>query len=321
MRRAIHRALWALLGLIVVHGSASAALAFDAGRLPFSLEVDGAPVPYRRLAHTALPGTTKTLRVAGAPLAVVTASAGVLARAGTDSWRWTAPETPGLVHLGVRVPGHETRASLPVFVLVPRDRIEGGRLGDYRIGQYPTERFRGLAAYDPPHGFIEVTEANRDTAVSPHFDLAQFLCKQQGGFPQYLALQPGLIQGLERVLERVNAHGIDASTLFVMSGYRTPHYNRAIGNGTFSRHIFGDAADIFVDESPRDGRMDDLDGNGHSDVGDAELLSRIVAEVAGSRDAHGDADWRGGIGIYRPASHRGAFVHFDLRGYLARWTQ
>ena len=48
-----------------------------------------------------------------------------------------------------------------------------------------------------------------------------------------------------------------------MSGYRTPFYNRSIGNQTrFSRHVYGDAADIYADDDG-DGKMDDLDGDGH----------------------------------------------------------
>ena len=45
------------------------------------------------------------------------------------------------------------------------------------------------------------------------------------------------------------AAGIDASTFRILSGYRTPFYNRSIGNEThYSRHVYGDAADIYVDE-------------------------------------------------------------------------
>ena len=33
----------------------------------------------------------------------------------------------------------------------------------------------------------------------------------------------------------------------------------------------------------------------------------------------GDNRFDGGLGVYGPASHRGPFVHIDLRGYRARW--
>jgi len=40
-------------------------------------------------------------------------------------------------------------------------------------------------------------------------------------------------------------------------------YNRAMGNVPYSRHLRGESADIFADEHPEDGIMDDLkrDGN------------------------------------------------------------
>lgn len=55
---------------------------------------------------------------------------------------------------------------------------------------------------------------------------------------------------LEFILEKVNAQGYRWETFCVMSGYRTPYYNKAIGNVRYSRHLWGDAADIFIDENP-----------------------------------------------------------------------
>jgi hypothetical protein len=65
-----------------------------------------------------------------------------------------------------------------------------------------------------------------------------------------------------------------------MSGYRTPTYNQVIHNVRNSRHIYGDAADIFVDEDGN-GRMDDLDGDGRVDLGDVDVLRRIVEKMTG----------------------------------------
>ena len=60
-----------------------------------------------------------------------------------------------------------------------------------------------------------------------------------------------------------------------MSGYRTPHYNKAIGNGQFSRHVWGGAADVFVDEDGN-GVMDDLNRDGNVTRADSAWLSRFV---------------------------------------------
>ena len=122
-------------------------------------------------------------------------------------------------------------------------------------------------------------------------------------------LRSTLLVALERVLEQINTRGFRADTLHVMSGFRTPFYNRAIGNVPYSRHIYGDAADIFVDVDPADGVMDDLDGNGTVDLRDASLLADIVESLA----------LPGGLASYEATAAHGPFVHLDLRGYRARW--
>ena len=101
----------------------------------------------------------------------------------------------------------------------------------------------------------------------------------------------------------------------VMSGYRTPFYNRAIGNVQYSRHVYGDAADIFVDASPRDELMDDLNRDGTVDLRDAKVLHEIVEGLDGG-DAGGLV---GGLAAYDATTAHGPFVHMDLRGYRARW--
>ena len=45
-----------------------------------------------------------------------------------------------------------------------------------------------------------------------------------------------------------------------MSGYRPPF--SAIGNVQYSRHVWGGAADFYIDQSPKDGVMDDLNKDG-----------------------------------------------------------
>ena len=72
-----------------------------------------------------------------------------------------------------------------------------------------------------------------------------------------------------------------------MSGYRTPAYHRAIGDTTtFSRHLWGAAADVFID-ADGDGKMDDLDGNGVIDQRDAALLFAL----ADAMDREPVEDW------------------------------
>ena len=199
-----------------------------------------------------------------------------------------------------------------VFVQVPRSAMDGASLNGYRIGGY-----RVTATRPHPRGFIEARPEDEDILVSPHFTLGQFLCKQPGS-PRYAVLSVPLVVKLEVLLARVVAAGHDVGTLHVMSGYRTPWYNRQIGNTTsLSHHLYGEAADVFVD-ADGDGQMDDLNGDGVRDVRDARMLARMVEEVEGARRA-GLRVLDGGLKAYRRNQVRGPFVHVDVRGRAARW--
>ncbi|MBU2487897.1 MAG: hypothetical protein KKA60_00750, partial [Proteobacteria bacterium] len=171
--------------------------------------------------------------------------------------------------------------------------------------------------HDPPRGFVEVNEAVLNAAVSPHFTLGNFLCKaNQCSTSRYMVLRERLLLKLERVLEEMNARGHRASTFQIMSGYRTPEYNSGLGNARYSRHQYGGAADIYVDENPADGVMDDLNGDGVSDLGDAAVLYGIVDSLDGE---DGNGDLVGGLARYPENEFHGPFVHVDVRGHRARW--
>jgi hypothetical protein len=68
--------------------------------------------------------------------------------------------------------------------------IKNGSLNHYRIGDPPPGNEKYPVLYAQPRFYIEVTPYNIDTQVSPHFTLAQFVCKQKAAFPKYLVLQP-----------------------------------------------------------------------------------------------------------------------------------
>jgi hypothetical protein len=276
--------------------------------------------PDRVRTLTVLPNETVTLEVvARAPGSAYVArpAAGRLVPLGTGGgrWEWTAPPAPGLYPIQVIAPDGSDSVTLQAFVVVPYDQLQGELLNGYRIGRYPEKPLRGLGGYGPPAGFVEVTRENEDVLVSPHFRLKQFLCKQPAGSRKYLVLNERLLLALEYVLERVNEAGYRASTFHVMSGYRTPAYNRSLGNVRYSQHQWGAAADIFLDQNG-DGVMDDLNGDGRSDMRDAEVLYRLIDAAAARPEAQGLI---GGIGKYRSTAAHGPFVHVDVRDRRARW--
>jgi hypothetical protein len=245
----------------------------------------------------------------------LTAQQGSVQDAGPRTWQWTAPDTPGLYPIDVTDTVSGESIQLNVFVLTPYDHGER-QLNGYQIGHYRRKPLRDNPIYERPSGFVRLTAANSDVRVAPHFTLGQFACKQTDDFPQYLLVREQLLLKLEATLQAVNERGYVANTLHVMSGFRTPHYNRVIGNRTdYSRHLYGGAADVFID-TDGDRWMDDLDGDGTATRADARILADIVDSLQ-----YDDAspDYVGGLGIYGPAAHRGPFIHVDARGYRARW--
>ena len=289
--------------------------AFAEERAPFPLRLAGRGrlIGYRVAATTVLPGEVLQLVVDGdAEDYALDPGAGRLQAATRTGWRWEAPARPGSYAFRVE-DRHGRSVHVNVFVLVPRSAMDGEHLNGYRIGQY-----RVTASRPHPRGFIEARADDEDILVSPHFTLGQFLCKQPGS-PRYALVSVPLVQKLEAVLARVVAAGHDVRTLHVMSAYRTPWYNRQIGNTTtLSHHLYGEAADIFVD-ADRDGYMDDLNGDGIRDVEDARVLFGMVEQVERTERWSPVRVLVGGLKAYRKNRVRGPFVHVDVRGRAARW--
>jgi uncharacterized protein YcbK (DUF882 family) len=209
---------------------------------------------------------------------------------------------------------------LSVITLVPFAEKKNGRIGLYYLGRWPYER-RGrprTPAYANPSGFVEVTRENRRTPVSEHFRLGDFLTKNQFDvWPKYVLLDARLLDKLELTITELEARGVGVGHVQVMSGFRTPAYNESGGNtagrGDLSRHMYGDAADVFVDND-RDGTMDDLNRDGRVDTRDAQVIADAAAKVEARHPA-----LVGGIGIYKACCGHGPFTHVDVRGYRARW--
>lgn len=225
------------------------------------------------------------------------------------------PSAPGVVETGLEAPDGEP---IHLISLVPLSRKAGPTWRGYRIGFWPGERpsARG-SRYLLPDGFIEVTPENADVPISESFRLRDFLTKDQPNvWPKVLVLRLPLLDKLELIRQELEARG-RPSTVRVMSGFRTPQYNAlGVGKGgraRDSRHMYGDAADIYVD-ADGDGRMDDLDGDGRVTIKDAGWLARIAEQVENDYPA-----MTGGIGVYRANAVHGPFVHVDVRGTPARW--
>jgi len=284
-------------------------LALAAPAAAFTLEIDGTPCTWDVVGRFVLPHDTVRLAVDDTLGAGWTCAGGALLSGDSAAAAWEAPDRPGVYPLVVTV-GAESRL-VNAIVMVPYDSLKNGDLKGYRVGRYPASN--PFPNFTRPRGFIEITEDNIDTRVSPRHTLREFVPRQPGSYPKYLALQEALILKLELLADLVQNKGYRCDRLTVFSGFRTPAYNARYGSGTNSAHIYGGAADLYLD-ADGDGMMDDLNGDGSASSGDAKLLVQFVDEL---EQLH--PELVGGCGWYRRARTRGPFVHTDVRGERTRW--
>jgi uncharacterized protein YcbK (DUF882 family) len=207
-----------------------------------------------------------------------------------------------------------------VITLVPLSERRGGRIGAYLLGSWPYEDGGTPRSpeYAPPSGVIQVTPENQDVQVSTHLRLRDFLTKgQQDVWPKYVLVSTRLLDKVELTIDALEAAGHPVEHIGVISGFRTPTYNEGGGNpagrGALSRHMYGDAMDLYVDND-HDGRMDDLNGDGRIDRRDGAVIGEAAEQVE-RQYPH----LVGGISVYNPTGAHSGFVHIDTRGYRARW--
>lgn len=260
----------------------------------------------------ALPGSRLVQSVPGGAAAVID---------GQQKTDFRAPSRPGIYELTVEMNRARREVEdISIVTLVPRTQKQRGKIGTYQLGTWPFEaggRPR-TPRYSAPAGFIEVTRDNQDFQVSEHFRLRQFLTKDQHNvWPKYLLLDPLLIDKLELTIQELQSEGVRVEHVHVMSGFRTPRYNAGGGNtsgrANLSRHMYGDGADVYVDNN-RDGQPDDITGDRRVTTADAEKFAAAAERVEKKHRS-----LIGGIGIYAACCGHGPFTHLDVRGTRARW--
>ncbi len=240
---------------------------------------------------------------------------------GNKAGDFAAPTKPGIYKFTVEMNrARRDIENISIVTLVPREAKQAGRIGKYQLGTWPFEKGGKPRSprYAAPRGFIEVTPENADFQVSEHFRLRQFLTKDQHSvWPKYLPLDPLLVDKLELTIQELQKQGVKVEHVHVMSGFRTPRYNAGGGNtsgrANLSRHMYGDGADVYVDNN-RDGHPDDITGDGRVTVRDAEKFAAAAERVENKHRS-----LVGGIGIYVACCGHGPFTHIDVRGSRARW--
>lgn len=121
--------------------------------------------------------------------------------------------------------------------------------------------------------------------LSENFSLSEFRCKDGSDVP------PDLMDNVTVLCENLQVlRDHLGKPIRVISGYRSPKYNRRIGGARRSQHMVAKAADIKV-----------------SGMSPAEVKAEIVKLIKEGKMM------KGGVGLYR------TFTHYDVRGRNARW--
>ena len=130
------------------------------------------------------------------------------------------------------------------------------------------------------------SEGLKSGQLSANFSLSEFASKDGAATPKHIV--PALRELAEQ-LEALKA-ALGGAAIHITSGYRSPAHNRRVGGASRSQHVMGRACDIYVP--------------GYSSWQVANKIEELI-RVGKMK--------QGGIGRYN------SFVHYDTRGYAARW--
>jgi len=121
--------------------------------------------------------------------------------------------------------------------------------------------------------------------LSKNFKKSEFKCNDGSSVPDDLMDNlKDLVENLQIIRDTID------KPIRIISGYRSPKYNRKIDGARRSQHLKAKAADIVI--------------RGMSPVEVHRAVLRLIKESKIKK---------GGVGLYK------YFVHYDVRGFNARW--
>jgi len=124
-----------------------------------------------------------------------------------------------------------------------------------------------------------------------------------------------LLDAIETMRGALEKQRIPPTALTILSLFRAPGYNRAIGSTRYGRHVYCDAVDFIVDANGNHD-MDDLNHDGRVDQTDGLWLVALIEDL----QADGALPL-GGIGVYSfSGGDYSCTMHLDLRGHRATWA-
>jgi hypothetical protein len=309
-----------LVALILISSFSLYAAAFSADHANFSIVYDNFKIPLNTFSIFVMPSEEIVISIAEEnrdKKYVIELNGKKFEN--EKSFKWQAPAKSG--HYPVKIKeknstGQGSEINLNIFVLHPAHKMNGQYLDGFKIGSYPDIPADKKAYYSKPTGFLKIEESLLDLNLTPHFKMDQFITKQCTELPQYIVLKESLLLKLEYFLEEVNKAGYKADTFGIVSVYRSPYFNKKLGNNTdLSRHLFGDAADIYIDNSGNEW-MDDLNGDGKSNIYDSNILFDLAVKFDQKEEF---SQLQGGLSSYKGNGIRGPFLHIDSRGFHVSW--
>lgn len=121
--------------------------------------------------------------------------------------------------------------------------------------------------------------------LTENFSLHEFRCRDGSDVPnEYMGNVRELAENLQVLRGKIG------KPITVISGYRSPEYNKKIGGARRSQHMIANAGDLIVKDMTPD-----------------ELKAEIVQLIKEGKMK------KGGVGLY---TH---FTHYDVRGFNRRW--
>ncbi len=116
----------------------------------------------------------------------------------------------------------------------PTVAFDGGAFGE--AYDYPPP-YGGDPQYAAPDRFVDLEAVDITMAVAPNFTMDEFMLPEKG---RYGVLQYVLVERLQTMRDQLG------TAVRVTSGYRSPAWNAGVGGVEYSRHQWGDAADLDV---------------------------------------------------------------------------
>jgi uncharacterized protein YcbK (DUF882 family) len=121
----------------------------------------------------------------------------------------------------------------------------------------------------------------------------------KSNYTQYICIDKNVLHRFLDLILALDKKGYDKYAFRIKDGFRYPNFNNRTGGVRLSQHIYGRAIDLSIGDINRDGKF-------------IEATDKKIVLLLLENDIIKNS---GGVGRY-PGTNA---VHFDTRGYYARW--